>query len=252
MTGRPLPAHDLLLPPASRDAHVIAGEAMLRRLATAFPTAGLGITGSVATGTHAAGSDVDLVVVDVSFRREMQFATISEGIRTAVLCLRPEFDAEREFRWTLAAGDDVRIVSMVRSAFVARDPAGHLKAMQRTVARLDQARRIRRDELVSMRREHALAAVHALCGGSGATDEHLQLELFAAVVDGWFLQQRLAMDTRQESERMLETIAGRDVQLFALLRQAVPLTHASMAPLLRAMDHVFASAPGDGDSRGQG
>jgi hypothetical protein len=232
-------AGEIVLPAFPRDAHLSAAEAMLRRLAAAFPDAGLGITGSLGTGTHGPGSDIDLVMADASFRRDMQFATMAGGIPVAVVCLRPRFDAERERRWMLASGGDVRIVSMVRSAFVARDPAGALAEMQRTVARLDAERRTRRDELVAVRREDALARVHALHGGTPASDEHLQMELFDAIVDGWFLKHGLAMDTRQESERMLETIAARDPVLHDLLRRAIPLTRRSMAPLLRAVDHVF-------------
>ncbi|HVG44303.1 MAG TPA: nucleotidyltransferase domain-containing protein [Longimicrobium sp.] len=238
MTAPTPPGRDLLVPGLPGDAHRVAAEAMLRRLAAAFPQAGLGLTGSVATGTHGPESDLDLVMVDAGFRREMQFATVSEGIRTAVLCLRPELDEERERRWMLAAGGDVRMVSMVRSAVVARDPSGVLGELQRTIARLDRERRTRREELVADRRAHALAAVRALHGG-GASDEHLQLELFTTIVDGWFLRRGLAMDTRQESERMLETIAGRDAALSTLLREAVPLTQRSLAPLLRAVDYVF-------------
>ena len=239
MTAPPGP--DLLLPTLPRDAHGVAAEAMLRRLAAAFPQAGLGLAGSVATGTHAAGSDLDLVMVDAGFRRDMQFATVSEGIRTAVVCLRPELSAGQERRWMLAAGGDVRMVSMVRSAVVVRDPAGVLGGLQRTIARLDAERRTRRDELVAIRREHAFAAVRALHGG-GVSDEQAQLELFTAVVDGWYLLRGLSMDTRQESERMLETIAEHDAALSALLREAVPLTHRSLAPLLRAVDYVFGSS----------
>lgn len=231
---------DLRLPDVPADAHVAAARAMLLRLADTFPSAGLGITGSVAAGTHGPDSDLDLVAVDASFRREMQFATVSEGIRTAILCLRPGFDAAREQRWTLAAGGDVVMVSMIRSAFVARDPAGWLGAMQRTVARLDAARPSLREELMALRRAQALEAVRLLHAGTGPGDAHLQLELCSAVIDGWFLRQGLAMDTRQETEGALETIAGRDAELAALLRAAVPLTHASMSPLLRAVDRVFA------------
>jgi hypothetical protein len=216
---------------------------MLVRLAAAFPDAGLGITGSVAMGAHRPESDLDLVMVDASFRRDMQFATVSEGIPTAVVCLRPHFDAERERRWMLASAGDVRIVSMVRSAFVARDPAGVLGGMQRVVERLDGDRLARRDELVAIRRQEGLECVRALRGGTGASDEHLQMRLMAAIVDGWYLEHGLAMETRQASERMLDFIAARDTSLFALLRGAIPLTHASLALLLRAFDHVFQPGP---------
>lgn len=243
MTALETETAGIRLPDIPRDAHVAAAEAMLRRLAAAFPGAGLGITGSLAMGVHGPGSDLDMVMVDGSFRRDMQFATVSEGIPTAVVCLRPRFDAERERRWMLASGGDVRIVSMVRSAFVARDPGGVLGEMQRTVARLDAERLTRRDELVAVRREDGLAMVRALRGGTAASDEHLQMQLFAAIVDGWYLKHGLMMETRQASERMLETIAGRDEALFQLLRGAIPLTHASMALLLRAFDYVFQPGP---------
>lgn len=239
MTIEPAPPVELSLPPVPRDAHVAAAEALLRRLAAAFPRAGLGITGSLATGTHGPGSDLDLVMADASFRRDAQFATASNGIPAAVVCLRPSSDAERERRWTLQSGGDARMVSMVRSAWVARDPDGALAGLQRTVARLDAERRARRGELAAVRREDALGLVRALRGGTPMGDSHLQVQLFDAIVDGWFLQQGLAMDTRQESERMLETIASRDAALAGLLARAAPLTHASLAPLLRAVDVVF-------------
>lgn len=235
MTGTP--SHDFRLPGPARDAHVLAAEGMLRRLAAAFPRAGLGIAGSVATGTHGPESDVDLVVVDASFRREMQFATRSEGIRTAVLALRPHFDAERERRWMLAESGDVPMIAMVRSAFVARDPAGVLGEMQRTVARLDHERRTRRDELTAVRRERAIAAVRALRDGAG--DPLLKLDVFAAIVDGWHLRHGLAIESRQASERIIDTIAERDAPLATLLRETIPLTPTSGPSLLQAFDHVF-------------
>jgi hypothetical protein len=226
-------------PDVAPDAHVEAAEAMLARLAAAFPRAGLAVTGSVSTRTHHPESDVDLVMVDDSFRRDMQFSTVSEGIRTAVLCLRAGFDAERERRWMLAAGADAVTVAMVRSAVVARDPAGLFAGMQRTVARLDDERRMRRDELFILRREHARTVMRALGEGSGGANESLQLELCAAVVDGWLLREGRTIRSKQESERILETIEAADPALATLLRQAIPVTHDSLAPLLRAADGVF-------------
>lgn len=238
----PSPPEDWLPPGASRDAHAAAAESMLGHLAAAFPRAGLGVTGSVSTGTHHAGSDLDLVMVDASFRRDMQFATVSEGIRTAVLCLRPGFDAERERRWMLAGGSDTAMVAMVRTAVVARDPAGCLRELQRTVARLDGERLARRDELIALRREHALAVRRALAEGRAADEQHLQLELFTTVTDGWFLREGMVIRSRQESREVLETIESCDAALAALLREAIPFTRASSAPLLRAADRVFGPA----------
>lgn len=212
---------------------------MLARLAAAFPGAGLGVTGSVSTATHHAKSDLDLVVVDLSFRRDMQFATLSEGIRTALLCLKPGFDAERERRWMLASDADRAMLAMVRAAVVARDPVGCLGEMQRVVVRLDGERLARRDELMALRREQVRAVKRTLCEGGGPGSHELQLELFAAVVDGWLLREGLAITSKQESRATLETIEGRDPSLAALLRGAVPVTRDSLAPLLRAVDQVF-------------
>lgn len=233
------PPRDLRLPEGPRDGHIAAAEAMLCRLAAAFPRAGLGISGSVGLGTHQPSSDVDLLVVDPSFRREMQFATVSEGIRTAVLCLRPGFDAERERRWMLASSGDVPMLVIVRITFIARDPEGHLGEMQRTLARLEAERLARREELVAVRRSHAAEIVRLLDSGSGAPPPQLQMELFAAVVDGWYLRHGHTRNTRQEGERMFDTIAAHDPALAALLRQAVPMTHSSRDVLLRAFEHVY-------------
>lgn len=239
MSSPPAAAWGIFPPGTPRDAHVAAAESMLGRLAAAFPRAGLGVTGSVSTATHHPRSDLDMVVVDESFRRDMQFATVSEGVRTALLCLKTGFDAERERRWMLASGADEAMLAMVRTAVLARDPAGCLREMQRTVARLDGERLIRRDELMAVRRERVRAAMRALSEGGATGSPELQLELFAAVVDGWFLREGVSITSKQESRRALETIELRDPALAALLRQAIPVTHDSLAPLLRAVDHVF-------------
>lgn len=243
MTPPPSAAWGIFPPGTPRDAHVTAAESMLGRLATAFPRAGLGMAGSVSTATHHPESDLDLVVVDPSFRRDMQFATVLEGVRTALLCLEPGFDAERERRWLLASGADEAMLTMVRTAVVARDPAGCLGELQRTVARLDGERLVRRDELMAARREHVRAAMRSLREGNGAGGSHaVQLALFAAAVDGWFLREGLAITSKQERRKLLETIAGRDPALAALLRQAIPITPDSLPHLLRAVDHVFGRA----------
>ncbi|HET7231525.1 MAG TPA: hypothetical protein VFJ16_16060 [Longimicrobium sp.] len=212
---------------------------MLRRLAVAFPSAGLGISGSVGLGTHNPLSDLDLLVVDASFQREMQFATVSEGIRTAILCLRPDFDGERERRWMLATSGDVPMLVIVRISFIARDPDGVLGQMQRTLTRLEGERLLRRDELATVRRGHAMEIIRRLGPAGSAGRPQLQMELFAAIVDGWYVRQGLRRDTRQDGERTFVTIAERDAPLAALLRQAVPMTHASLEPLLRAFEHVY-------------
>lgn len=222
-----------------RDAHVAAAESVLRRLAAAFPSAGLGITGSVGKGTHRPDSDLDLVMVDASFQREMQFATVSEGIRTAILCLNPRFDAARERRWMLASGGDVATIVMVRIAFIARDPAGALGRMQGTVARLDAERATRRDELFAVRRDDALKAARALRREGAEGGVPLQMALFAAIVDAWYLRQGLVMASRKASERILHRIAERDAPLAVLLRASVPVTPATVETLLRACDLAF-------------
>jgi hypothetical protein len=74
---------------------------------------------------------LEVVVVDPAFRRAAEFATESVGIRTTVVCLHPGFDGD---------GDE-RITDLVRSSFIARDPASALGEMQQTVTQMDAGMR---------------------------------------------------------------------------------------------------------------
>lgn len=228
--------------PTAADPHLRAAAVLLSRLADTFPEAGLGITGSVAAGTHRPDSDLDVVVVDGGFRREMQFATECEGVRAAILCLRPEFTPERERRWARASGGDARLVSMVRMTRVERDPRGWLAGMQEVIRRLEDVRVARREALLGELRGSAEALIHGLWSGSGR-DEHLQMQLLTALVDAWHLREGLVIRTRADGEEVFARIAARDPDLHALLRAAVPLTPSSMPHLLRAFDRVFRDPP---------
>lgn len=230
---------DLRLPEGSGDAHIAAARGVLLHVASAFPLAGLAITGSVSRCTHTPDSDLDLIVADRSFRRDMQFAMRVHGVRTAVVCLQTRFTAERERRWMLAGGSDAKLVSMVRSARVVHDPSLAFRDLQRTVHRLDSCRLARRAELLAACRDDAGALVQGL-REPGRTPRVVDMvQLLARIIDGWRLREGLMDDSKERSRHTFAEIAERDPLLFERLRAAVPVTSESLPPLLQAFAVVF-------------
>lgn len=221
----------------SDDRHQRAARRLVQHLGLLFPRAGIAVTGSVAKGTHRPQSDLDLVVVDPSFERDMQIATEAEGVSTAIICLRPHLDPKREQIWMLSSGGDARLVSMVRSARIVWDPESVFQVLQQTIARLDRERSALRAELLSLHRERASALIEAL--ERAPRREPLLLRLMGTIIDGWCVSEGLLDDSKETARLIFEQITESDPHLGRLLHAAVPVTAVSAGILLQAAEHVF-------------
>jgi hypothetical protein len=228
--SRPFAAH-------AGDPHTRAARALASRLAAVFPRAGIGVTGSVAAGTHGADSDLDMVVVDAAFQHDAQCATRVNGIRASIVCLRLDGGPARAQGWALAAGGDARIVAMIRSVHAVHDPDAALEGLQRVVAACDAERVASRAGLLTVLRERAAALVRAL--DQTPLRAALLARLLNVILDGWCLKQGLTIDSKETDRRLFETIADADPALGELLCLALPLTSGSRPALLGAFDLVF-------------
>lgn len=217
------------------DPHTRAARATVAALARRFPRAGLAVAGSVARGTHRPGSDLDLLVVDAGFRRDVQVAGRHEGVHVAVVCLRAGDAPGRARRWMLG---DAAVVAMVRTATVVRDPDGVIAALRQEVARIDQARlaeaRALLDEL------HARAADLARRAGEpSAPGAALLTRLLGVLVDAWYLARGRTCDSKETYEQTFRAMAETDPGIYAVIRTALPVTASSAEPLLRAAEMIL-------------
>jgi len=114
----------------STDLHTAAGRAILTGLAETFPEAGIGLGGSVARGTHRSDSDIDVLVSDFAFDRDVQLSARTHGVKVAVLFLRAAGRPERVRRWELQAHGERRLITLVRTASILRDPRGALACIR--------------------------------------------------------------------------------------------------------------------------
>lgn len=219
------------------DTHTRAAWHLASRLAAAFPRAGIGVTGSVAAGTHRADSDVDMVVVEASFQHDAQFATHVDGIHASIVCLRPDGGPPRAQGWALAAGGDARIAAMIRSARAVRDPDAALERLQRVVAACDAERVASKAGLLAILRDRAASLARA--PDQAPLREARLARLLNAILDGWCLKQGITIDSRETDRRLFATIAHADPALGEALRLALPVTAGSRFALLRAFDLVF-------------
>lgn len=215
---------------------------MLERLSTAFPRAGLAVTGSVARGTHTASSDLDLIAVDEGFPREMQLSAESHGVPVAIVFLHPSVRPEREREWMVACGNSGALMEMVRSAMVFSDPVGQFGELQAVVEQIRAARVQCRGELLAYVSETA----DGLLGRPGAEAPRPQalLRVMGLVIEGWALRAGAAVETKNESRRVFASIADTDPALAELLRAALPITADSRHSLERAVHLVFSPISG--------
>jgi hypothetical protein len=226
-----LPELERLFAGRPADPHLEAARALLGALARELPEAGLAVTGSVAQLAHRADSDLDLVVADRAFGRDAQFTTEYGGVRAAIVCLRPSLTAEREQRWSMLAGGDAAVASMVRGAHLVRDPAGAFVELRETVSRTD-ALRLAHHEALRARYRQEVEKLARAARDAGAQAAPVLVRLLGILLDAWCLERGVVRTSKRQ--RLLEEVSARDPELFALLQAALPVTPAALEPLTRA------------------
>jgi len=221
------------------DRHAALLERAAEALAARFPTAGLGVTGSVAGGRHHAGSDLDLLVVDTAITRDWQMAFHADGVRVNVVCAHPDRFAA-QMRADAPAFGAVR-ASYVLSARTLRDPAGQLEALRGHARDAVALRHAARGELLAAL---AAAARGRLARAGNVLDAWSASALMNAVEGAHLRAGRTALD-KAEGNRPLEVLAREDPALHArvaaVLAGAAPV-HPAVGEIV---DTVFGERPQD-------
>lgn len=219
--------------PAS--AHVALAGRCADGLGARFPSAGIGLSGSVAEGRHTPASDVDLLVVDDAIARDHQLVFREEEIRVNVVCVHPARFAAR------IRGDAGRFVGVrlnyVLAARPLRDPRGQLAALQHEARAVLRARTERKDEILASLRARIspLLVTAGQPGGSGAVFDALAL-----LADALLLRAGHTARLKSES-RPFDALAAVDPQAHATMT-AVVEGHAAVGPLLaRLYARAFAA-----------
>jgi len=194
-----------------------------------MPEAGIGVTGSFATGRHHAGSDVDLLVADPAVRRDWQMAVHEDGIRVNVLCVHPQ-----RFAAQLAA--DATLFAAVRASYVLsarplHDPHGRLAALQGDARAALALRETARGELLA--RLEATARELRRRSERGP-DFWAVGALWSAVEAAHLRAGRTALD-KLEGNRPFEVLERHDPELHALARAALQ----GSAPLRETVDAIL-------------
>jgi hypothetical protein len=192
------------------DPHAALCERALAALEARFPGAGIGVTGSFAAGRHHAGSDLDLVVVSPSVRRDWQMAFREQGVRVNVLCVHPERFAA-QMRADAAAFAAIR-ASYLLSARAVSDPHGHLAALRDEARAAVALREHGRGEL--MRRLHR-TALDLLARGAGTLDVWAVGALWTAVEGAHLRAGRTALE-KGDGNRPFQVLERHDPELHAL------------------------------------
>jgi hypothetical protein len=225
----------MLTTAAATDPHLHAASAVLEGLALRFPDAGLAIAGSVAVGMHRPSSDVDLLVADPAFVRDMQWVLRERGIRLNLLCVSPpRFGRALRRR---AHQFVVPALAYVLSARVQRDPHGHLAALQRRAAAVLRRRTRHSDALLRLLEKRAASLV-SNCGIGNAP--RLQRELISVAVDGWFLRFAAGMPmSKEEGTTPFLRIAGVDPEFYSRIERALARWPDNTEDLIAVLLHVF-------------
>lgn len=192
------------------DAHAVLARRAGAVLAKRFPAAGVGVTGSVAAGRHHAGSDVDLLLVEPSFPRDLQFAFVVDGVRANVVAASPERLVAR------LEGDAHRFASMllgyVLGARTLHDPGGSLAGVRERAAAI-LARRQREPGTILAA---VLARIGVLVDGGGA-----ERAVAALLLDAWYLRRGRLLLEKRDAVRPFLIVAEEDADFSRLLSRLV-------------------------------
>ena len=222
----------------SEDRHFQAAKTAVHALADAFPEAGIGITGSVASQTHGPQSDVDLLLVSRAFRHNVQYGLLVDGIQCPVVCLHPGVGEAQIVQWAQAYGGRAALPCMIASAHVAQDPHGELNGLIDAVSRARTLRREQPDMLVGQLKQ-AAEQLHVQAARSAEQMRpHLNLERLDRAVAAWMIRSgRIAADKR-DNRHLLERMRADDAQTTPYLKQAVP-SRASLTSVTPLVTYIF-------------
>lgn len=249
----------LFRPDVSDDPHVKCVREVARSLGQKMPGIGVGIAGSVATGTHTAESDVDLVASGLDKPGEMQFSTRYRGISVVVVYLPASPSETWIQRWHTSWTD--RVALMLRSTVIVRDPASALARLRATVRNVERERSAHPGRVYDYLRHRAtslLATLNKLYAQDRPVGGCLS-RLLPLLIDGWCARREMmiARTVRSSGTPVSRSSPFRDVThdreiieqmsasapaLHAELRAALPLRRRSVPHVRSACTFVFGEA----------
>lgn len=218
---------DQLLSERPNDLHSIAARTVLGQLAEAFSYSGLALCGSVCGGTHHPASDLDLLLVDTSIRRDGQLSALLHGVGIALVCLRADGGEMRARKWALQIEGESRLVTLVRSSYMVRDPQG---SWERVHAEAELAARQRcndRPEVRMRLRELANEAAESLRAAPEMRARRNAMRLAAILLEEWMVTRGAGHVLSKADEQKLraameEEDPSRYRQLMTVARNPTP------------------------------
>lgn len=216
------------------DLHARLLERWVSALARRFPSAGIGVAGSVAAGRHGAGSDLDLLVVDRGVTHGQQLAVRDAGVRVNVVCVHPG-------AFAALVRDDAHRFAGIRASYVAgarvvRDPEGSFAALAEATRASLAERSERPERLRALLRERAAAALARVDEAPAGPRTAAAVSLLADAV--LLRAGRTALDKRA-GLRPFDALAEVDPALHRALGDVLLRGAPPRETLERAFTHVF-------------
>jgi predicted nucleotidyltransferase len=207
----------------------LANEVMML-LAVCLPKAGIAVSGSVANGTASDDSDIDLLLVDESIGRNLQFVSFVHETRISILSLNPRLLSRHWEVWTHQFNS--QHLSYIIDARIWCDPYGHLAKMRErasTIVTQIQRRDVNSIQNIQKQLEHAVSDVATLV----STDQDLQLmyRTLQSALSFWFIKNAVVLLTKATGHRSLNVVRKVDPESHRLLAKCIPLQPGSKSLL---------------------
>jgi len=170
-----------------------------------FPECGIGIAGSISLGKHTKKSDVDLLVIDKSFKKNMQCVFFKENsMETNLLCLNPNTLENRLNTWVKRFnGQHITYINMCKIIY---DPTNQLLELKKEA--LKYIKKVQTSDV------KIIKSLEEELQNIDENNLHFINNYVTKLVSLWFIKNGIKNLSKEEDKSSFKIISAKDHKLY--------------------------------------
>ncbi|PIQ09558.1 MAG: hypothetical protein COW71_05870 [Ignavibacteriales bacterium CG18_big_fil_WC_8_21_14_2_50_31_20] len=200
------------------DKHALWTIKIANRLKEIYPNCGIGIAGSISLDKHTKNSDVDLLVIDKSFPKNVQCVFFNKDhVETNLLFLNPNLLKERYKAWSIRFnGQHITYIYMAKILY---DPKNYLSNLKNDVKNLIDKVQTSNTALIETCTKDLIRYNNNLY--SDKTTFSYTINKLTALISLWFIYKGIKNLSKEDDKSSFQTIKKNDIVFYKLLKSVL-------------------------------
>ncbi len=201
----------------TNDLHLKIVNDLTKKLKTNFPNAGIGISGSVAAKKHSRKSDIDLLLVDKTFKKNKQFTFFNYGVDINLLCLNPNLLENQISVWSFLFNS--QHLGYITSANIIFDPESSLGELKEKTKEIIIQRKSSAQQVLMIVEEQKEIIIKEI--ENNGCNCSKSVELINLLISQWFLLEGILLNNKREHQNSFNLIKKYDYKMYESLKLAL-------------------------------